>query len=137
MLETNKETARKFLECLGNADGDGLDSLLTEDCYADCTGTSIVSKIRDRDEMIRSCNYFKRTMKNGIRFDILNVTAEDDRVAIEAEGLSELQNGAAYNNQYHFLFFLRDGKIYKLREYLDTKLAEDVIRPMIESSRKK
>lgn len=135
MSEANKKMVRQFLTALGSGDGETVATLLTDDCYADCTGSSIVSKIRDRDEIIRTCGYFQRTMKDGIRFEILNMTAEEDRVAVEAEGFSDLRSGGTYNNQYHFLFFMRDGKIAKLREYMDTKLAEDVLRPIITAPR--
>ncbi len=42
---------------------------------------------------------------------VQGVTAEGDRVAIEAEGRAELKNGRIYANRYHYLFVLRDGKI--------------------------
>ncbi len=131
MSETNKRVARQFLEALGRGDGEAVDRLLTADCVAVCTGTSIVSRTRERDEIVRTAAYFKRTMKEGVRFEILATTAEEDRVAVECEGFSELNNGVAYNNQYHFLFYLRDGKICKLKEYMDTKLADEVMRPII------
>lgn len=129
--QANKEIVRKFLTALGGGDAETLEGLITQDCYADCIGTSIVSRTRDHDEVIRAAGYFKKTMKDGIRFEILNMTAEDDRVAVEADGIAELENGVRYDNQYHFLFFLRDGKVCKLREYMDTKLADDVFRPLI------
>lgn len=131
MSEANKSVVRKFLAALGAGDGKTVDALITPDCEAVCTGTSIVSRTRGHDEIVRSGDYFKRTMKDGIRFEILCLTAEEDRVAAEAVGFSELKNGVTYNNQYHFLFHLRDGKVCKLKEYLDTKLADDVFRPII------
>ena len=131
MKQANKDVVRTFLEAFGQGDSETVDSLLAEDCIAVCTGTSIVSRTRDRREIVRTADYFKRTMKDGVRFEILNMTAEDDRVSVESEGFSELKNGVAYNNQYHFLFFLRDGKICKLKEYMDTKLADEVMRPVI------
>lgn len=131
MSQDNKEIVRRFLTALGGCDRETLATLVTDDCHAVCTGSSIVSRTRGHDEILRTCDYFKRTLKEGIRFEILNMTAEEDRVSVESEGFSELQNGVAYNNQYHFLFFLRNGKVCKLKEYLDTKLADDVFRPVI------
>jgi len=136
MSQINKQVVQTFLIALGQGDRDTVDSLLTEDCIAVCTGTSIVSRTRDRREIVRTADYFRRTMKDGVRFEILTMTAEDDRVAVESEGFSELSNGVLYNNQYHFLFFLRDGKIHKLKEYMDTKLADEVMRPIIASGRR-
>lgn len=134
--QANKDIAGKFLKALGQGDSATVDSLLTDDCVAVCTGSSIVSRTRSRDEIVRTANYFKRTMKEGVRFEILTMTAEDDRVSVESEGFSELKNGVAYNNQYHFLFFFRDGKVCKLKEYMDTKLADEVMRPVLTSERR-
>ena len=53
--------------------------------------------------------------------------AEGERVAVEAESHGELNNGAIYNNHYHFLFIVRDGKITAIKEYNDTKHASDVL----------
>jgi ketosteroid isomerase-like protein len=39
------------------------------------------------------------------------------------------QNGRTYHNQYHFLFILRDGKIVRMKEYLDTMLAHEFLVP--------
>jgi ketosteroid isomerase-like protein len=41
-------------------------------------------------------------------------------VAVETESYAELNNGRIYNNDYHFLFIVRDGKIHQVKEYLDT-----------------
>ncbi len=49
--------------------------------------------------------------------------AEGDQVAVEAESWGELKNGRVYNQEYHFLITLRDGKISAVREYLDTQHA--------------
>ena len=48
-------------------------------------------------------------------------TAEGERVAVETESYAELKNGRTYNNHYHFVFEVRDGKIQSIKEYLDTE----------------
>ena len=55
------------------------------------------------------------------------VTAEGDRVAIEAEGRAELKNGRIYANRYHYLFVFRDGKICQVKLYNDTKHVADTL----------
>lgn len=54
-------------------------------------------------------------------------TAEADRVAVEAIGACDLANGKRYENTYHFLFFIRHGRICLLKEYLDSRLAAEVL----------
>ena len=55
------------------------------------------------------------------------LTAEGDRVAVEAESYGEMATGKIYNNLYHFLLEVRDGKIHAVREYLDTMHAKEVL----------
>ena len=42
-----------------------------------------------------------------------------------------MSNGKSYNNQYHFLLFVRDGKVSKVMEYLDNQLADAVLGPYL------
>ena len=55
------------------------------------------------------------------------MTAEGDRVAVEAESRGVHASGLPYNNYYHFLFRFRDGELVRLTEYMDTELATDVL----------
>lgn len=66
-------------------------------------------------------------MPKGLRLTPKGITAEGDRVAVEAESYGEHANGKVYNNQYHFLIEVRNGKIQAVREYLDTIHARDVL----------
>ncbi|MBI3302160.1 MAG: nuclear transport factor 2 family protein [Deltaproteobacteria bacterium] len=66
-------------------------------------------------------------MPKGLRLTPKGVTAEGDRVAVEAESYGEHANGKIYNNQYHFLIEVRGSKIQAVREYLDTMHANEVL----------
>ena len=59
--------------------------------------------------------------------DAKGLTAEGDRVAVEAESYAKMKNGKTYQNTYHFLFIVRDGKIQSVKEYLDTIHANAVL----------
>ena len=59
----------------------------------------------------------------GVKTTIHTLTAEDDRVAIEAEIIGELPDGRVYTNVYHYLMWFRDGKVLRVKEYLDTQSA--------------
>lgn len=52
------------------------------------------------------------------------VTAEGDRVAVEAEVVVPLKDGGSYTNLYHFLILFRDGKACLVKEYYDTAVAQ-------------
>ena len=51
------------------------------------------------------------------------MTAEGDRVAVEASSDAETVSGRQYQNEYHFLFVVREGKIAAVKEYMDTEHA--------------
>ena len=63
----------------------------------------------------------------GLRVTPTGLTAEGDRVAVEAESFAKMKNGKTYQNKYHFLFIVRDGKIQSVKEYLDTIHANEVL----------
>lgn len=61
------------------------------------------------------------TTNGAIRLTPHAWTAEGNRVAVETESYSELKNGRVYNNIYHFVFEIKNGKIQKVKEFLDTE----------------
>ena len=63
----------------------------------------------------------------GLQATIKGITAEGDRVALESESYGETVSGKIYNNSYHTLFEIRDGKIQTVREYCDTLHVQDVL----------
>ena len=61
--------------------------------------------------------------KDRLSIQILGITASEDRVAVEMESRGEFKDGRPYNNSYHWLFVLRDGRIQTIKEYTDTLYA--------------
>jgi ketosteroid isomerase-like protein len=53
---------------------------------------------------------------------ILGMTAEEDRVAVEASstGIANPANGKRYGNFYHLLVRIKDGQVVLYKEYQDT-----------------
>jgi ketosteroid isomerase-like protein len=56
----------------------------------------------------------------GVKVSFGAITAEDDRVAIEAATEGTLPDGRVYTNLYHYLMTFRDGLVWRVKEYLDT-----------------
>jgi ketosteroid isomerase-like protein len=75
-------------------------------------------------------------MPTGLNFTIHTVTAEGDRVAIEAEGNAVTSQGTPYRNQYCFMFTLADGKIKQINEYFCNVHANEVLWPLVEEAQK-
>jgi ketosteroid isomerase-like protein len=53
------------------------------------------------------------------RLNIREITAQDDRVSVVADGTMPLKSGGNYNQTYHWLFKFRGDKIIVILEYVD------------------
>jgi len=62
-----------------------------------------------------------------MRLTPCGMTAEGDRVAVEAVSYAKMKSGKTYQATYHFLFIVRDGKIQSAKEYLDTMHANEIL----------
>ena len=66
---------------------------------------------------------------NRSNLTVLGVTAEGDRVAIEAVSDGMMTNGKPYRNSYHYLFVFDGGKVKLAKLYNDTQHVADVRNP--------
>jgi uncharacterized protein len=77
-----------------------------------------------------------RGMTGGtLKFVVDAITAEDDRVAIEAHSHATLANGSAYANTYVFVLRLRDGRIASVREHYNAQIVSEKLIPLMRASR--
>ena len=74
----------------------------------------------DKDGLAKAAATLVGALREPLRLEVKGVTCENERVAIEVESHSVNKSGMLYNNRYHFLFVVRDGKIVEGREYLDS-----------------
>ena len=80
----------------------------------------------DKAQMLAIADALADQITAPIRFETGTVTAQDDRVAIEAKSFCVRKSGVPYENVYHFLFRVRDGVIVEIREHCDTAYAAKV-----------
>lgn len=57
---------------------------------------------------------------------VVAMIAEGERVAAEVQCRAVLHNGRVYDNQLHVSIQLLDGKVWRVREYLDTAHCHDI-----------
>jgi ketosteroid isomerase-like protein len=127
--DDNKRIVLEFCSRFTRGDVPGLMSLMTEDAtwrVPGKPGTTPVVGVRSRTQIERMFQFMMNALTDGLQMTIKTLTAEDDRVAAEAESHGVLKNGRVYENVYHLLFTLRDGKIREVHEYYDTQHALDV-----------
>ena len=126
-IEQNKQLARDFMDALGRADIAFIQNAFTADGTCWTAGSMPISGTHSRDELAEAARGVLGVFPDGLKFTIKALTAEGDRVAIEAESYGRHASGKTYANQYHFLMRVRDGKITEWREYMDTMHANDVL----------
>lgn len=122
-VNDNKQLVTDFMTTFSEGDVDKILSYLSDDATW-WVGGSIegVSGSRDKGAFGEMLSGLAAATKTGaIALKPVAWTVDGERVAVETESYSELNNGRVYNNLYHFLFIVRDGKIHAVREYLDTE----------------
>jgi ketosteroid isomerase-like protein len=50
-------------------------------------------------------------------FEIDGFVTEDDRVAVEVHSTGKMRDGSPYKNRYHNFFEIKDGLVFRFREY--------------------
>lgn len=63
---------------------------------------------------------FPRLFKD-VKNEFRSLTAEGDRVVAEHRLSAVLPNGRSYVNDYCFVFEVRDARVARIREYMDTR----------------
>lgn len=128
-IEENKALVKDFLACFGKADLDGVLARMADDCTWWIGGKPelfALAGIKTKAEMTELLGQLVPPMKNGLQMTLHGITAEGDRVAAEVKSYGENPDGSVYNNEYHFLFVVRDRKLCQIKEYLDTMHTHDV-----------
>nr|WP_315243008.1 nuclear transport factor 2 family protein [uncultured Albidiferax sp.] len=119
----NKRVATAFLRAIADGDGSALEALLAPDFHWWVAGWGERSRVALLTALARTMAGFST---RGIT--VTGITAEGERVAVEAEGRFE-RPGLVYANTYHYLFIVRDGQIACGREYFDTAAASAAFGP--------
>ena len=81
---------------------------------------------KSKADMERIWGDLFRHMRDGLQMTVIGMVAEGDKVAAEIRSHADLTDGRIYENQYHMLFTLRQGKIVEVKEYADTLLIANV-----------
>jgi len=123
-LAENKKIARDLLACFTAGDVAGALDKMTDDAtwwIAGKPGHLPVVGTHDKQQIARVFHGMLGQLRNGLRMTVKGAIAEGDQVALEVVSHGELRNGRVYDQEYHMLITIRDGKISAVREYLDTQ----------------
>lgn len=126
-IAENKQLARRFIDAISRGDIEAIRQAFADDGTVWTIGSLPISGTFTAAQVTEASHRVLDLFPEGLKITIKGMTAEDDRVAIEAESYGRHKSGSTYANVYHFLMRVRDGKIVEWREYLDTMHANDVL----------
>ncbi|HEU4387081.1 MAG TPA: nuclear transport factor 2 family protein [Blastocatellia bacterium] len=127
--ENNKRVVSEFLDRFTASDIPGALHTMTEDATWWIAGKPeqlSAAGLYSKQKIARLFHNMVGQLKGGLKMTVKGMIAEGDKVAVEVESYGELENGRIYNQQYHMLITIRDGKISAVREYLDTQHVQAV-----------
>jgi hypothetical protein len=125
--QRNKALVRGFFAAMNAADSAAIVDAYAEDGAVWTSGRTLISGTFAKAQIREASGRIFEAFPHGIEFTIHGITAEGERVAVEAESRGMHVSGKLYNNLYHFLFQFRDGKLVRLKEYMDTELVTEIL----------
>ncbi|MED5622002.1 nuclear transport factor 2 family protein [Ideonella sp. BN130291] len=122
-LQDNKQLAASFFARFDANDIDGALATLADDATwwlagkpDQLPGTGTLSK----EQIARVFRRMTAQLEDGLRMRVKHMVAEGDTVALEVQSHGTLKNGRVYDNEYHTVMRVRDGRICEVREYYDS-----------------
>ncbi len=67
------------------------------------------------------------TFPEGLQSEFRKVYCDGDTVIVELTNRGKVANGKQYENEYCFVFEIEEGKIRRIREYVDTQKAKEIL----------
>ena len=125
--QRNKQLVQAFFTALNQADAAAILDAYAEDGRCVTMGNTLISGSYGKEQIAQYAAGVLQVFPQGIRFTIQAMTAEGERVAVEAASEGMHVSGKLYSNQYHFLFRFRDGKVVEFKEYMDTERVTDIL----------
>lgn len=129
-LEANKKLVADFFSHFARKDAKSALDMMTADATWWIGGKPALfplAGLKTKAEIGAILDSILPDTKDGLSITPKGMVAEGNKVACEAESYGVLGNGRTYNNEYHFLIEIRDGKIAAVKEYLDTMHTADVL----------
>jgi len=128
-IEQNKAVVRTYFEVSNDWQFDKALNLLSDDFLLMGMGkVPAVAQRWNKEAISKVWASFANTFKFYV-ITIQEMTAEDDRVSVQAEADAELTDGRKYTNNYHFLFRLEGGKIRRIYEYRCSHVVISFLHP--------
>ena len=82
---------------------------------------------RGKDEILKFMSGVGQLFPEGLKSEINKTHCDGDTVILELTNRGKVSNGKNYENEYCFVFELEGGKIRRIREYVDTQKAKEIL----------
>lgn len=82
---------------------------------------------RGKDAIVDLFRSVAKMFPAGLKTEIRRTYADGDTVILELVNRGKLFNGRDYENDYCFVFEIENGKIRRIREYVDTLKVKELI----------
>ena len=126
-VASNKALVRRWFAALNDNDVEALQALYTDDTEVWTAGDTSISGTHKAKALMALAGEVLALFPQGLQFELLQMTGEDNRVAVEAVSCGEHISGELYRNHYHFLLSIENEHIVLVKEYMDTQHMKDVL----------
>jgi len=123
----NKTIVKDFFIALNSGDVDSIVDTYADVGYVQTMGNTLISGQSSKDQIKAAVSGIYEVFPKGLKFTVLDMVGEGEKVAVEATSEGEHSSGQTYSNEYHFLFEFKNGELIKLKEYMDTEQVTDVL----------
>ena len=125
--ESNKAIVTRFFDAMNRGDVDFIVATYAADGCLQTMGRTLISGTYSREQIATFAGQIFEVFPEGLTFRAQSMVGEGDKVAVEATSEGRHISGQTYTNEYHFLFEFRNGKLLRLKEYMDTERMTDVL----------
>ena len=133
-IQKNKAVIQQFYKHISSREYDQLTHLFDKDVVWWILGNMSTSgTYSGRETVTKLFGHLKDNLVGALKLNILALTAEEDRVSVEMTSEGKMTNGLDYCNSYHLLFWIQNGLIKRVHEYLDTLYTQETINKVIEA----
>jgi len=82
---------------------------------------------KGKDEILKFMSGVGAVFPEGLKSEFRRIYCDGDTVIVELTNRGKVSNGKQYENEYCFVFELENGKVRRIREYVDTQKFVDTV----------
>ena len=125
-----RAVVKDYFDRFMSGDVHGAFGLFAPDASYDLPGRSPLAGSRTIPEMAPMFEKLGPVLA-GMKMTVGPILADGNRAAVQSTGTVELPNGKVYDNEYHWAFEVEGDRIKRIREYMCTYHATEVLAPLM------